>query len=138
MTTDPQELGRAVKQLQYRNHRAIDSALAEVGTTLAQWDALRAIAREPGSSAHWLAGETFQSDQAFGTLATRLEARGLIERRAGSGRVIQHYLTPEGESVLAKGLPKAKAVATESFANLTEHERTTLLALLKKTERPAP
>ena len=133
MTTDPQALGRAVKQLQYRNHRAIDSALAEVGTTLAQWDALRAISRQPGSSAHWLAGETFQSDQAFGTLATRLEARGLIERRAGSGRVIQHHLTPEGESVLAKGLPKATAVAAASFANLSEPERATLLALLEKT-----
>jgi len=132
MTTDVQVLGRAVKQLQYRNHRALDSALAAAGTTLAQWDALRAIARRPGSSAHWLAGETFQSDQAFGTLATRLEARGLIERRAGSGRVIQHHLTLEGETVLANGRPLAQSVAADSFANLTEPERAMLLQLLTK------
>ncbi|MBI0383988.1 MarR family transcriptional regulator, partial [Streptomyces albiflaviniger] len=43
MDADVQVLGRAVKQAQYRQHRALDSALGEVGTTLAQWDALRAI-----------------------------------------------------------------------------------------------
>ncbi|MER7187616.1 MarR family transcriptional regulator, partial [Streptomyces hyaluromycini] len=45
MHDDLQVLGRAVKQAQYRQHRAMDSALSAVGTTLAQWDALRAIDR---------------------------------------------------------------------------------------------
>src|ERR1019366_3578457 len=75
--TDQQATGRLLKRAQWRNHRSADRALATVGTSLAQWDALRAISKSPDSSAHDLAIATFQSDQAFGTLANRLEAQGL-------------------------------------------------------------
>src|SRR5258708_2937798 len=85
MPANLETLGRAVKQVQYRHHRALDTRLAAVHTTLAQWDALRAIDRNPGASAHTLAIETFQSDQSFGTLANRLAAQALISRRAGRG-----------------------------------------------------
>src|SRR6478609_3867924 len=98
-----QELGRAVKQAQYRQHRALDSALAAAGTTLAQWDALRAIGRSPGSSARELAAATFQTEQAFGALVGRLAAQGLVERRPGRGRRIEHHLTASGGQVLAAG-----------------------------------
>jgi len=127
---DAQTLGRRIKQVQYRHHRALDARLGAVGTTLAQWDALRAIGRLPGASAHTLAVETFQSDQAFGTLANRLEAQGLIERRPGQGRRIEHRLTPAGEQVLAAGHPVASAVLGASFASLSEEESTILLDLL--------
>ncbi|MGI9047872.1 MAG: MarR family winged helix-turn-helix transcriptional regulator [Rubrobacteraceae bacterium] len=130
MTVELQELGRAVKQVQYRHHRAVDAALAAVGTTLVQWDALRAIGRGPGSSAHALAVETFQSDQAFGTLSNRLVAQGLIERRPGSGRRIEHYLTPDGKRTLEAAQPIANDVFGASFAGLSEEERSTLLDLL--------
>ena len=127
---DVQALGRRIKQVQYRHHRALDSRLAAVGTTLAQWDAVRAIGRIPGASAHTLAIETFQSDQAFGTLANRVVAQGLIERRPGRGRRIEHRLTPAGEVILAAGLPVASAVLGASFAGLSEEERSILLDLL--------
>src|SRR5687767_11267504 len=103
MSGELQELGRAVKRAQYRQHRALDSALSVVGTTLAQWDALRAISRAPGASARELAAATFQTEQAFGTLVGRLTAQGLVERRPGHGRRIEHHLTPAGEHVLAVG-----------------------------------
>ncbi len=125
-----QTLGRRIKQVQYRHHRALDRGLTAVGTTLAQWDALRAIGRLPGASAHTLAVETFQSDQAFGTLANRLVAQGLIERRPGRGRRIEHRLTPAGDQVLAAGHPVASSVLSASFANLSDEERATLLELL--------
>ena len=132
MPVDLPALGRAVKQAQWRNHRALDSALAAAGTTLAQWDALRAIHRTPGSSAHFLAGETFQSDQAFGTLASRLIAQGLVHRMPGRGRAIEHHLTPEGERVFEAGLPIADRVAREAFVGLTDAEQQQLLDLLTK------
>src|SRR5437870_11245274 len=40
-----------------------------------------------------LAQLTFQTDQSFGALAGRLEARGLIDRAAGPGRALRHRLT---------------------------------------------
>ncbi|NUR61133.1 MAG: winged helix-turn-helix transcriptional regulator [Catenulispora sp.] len=133
MPVDIELLGRAVKQAQYRNHRALETALAQVGTTLVQWDALRAIARTPGSSGRELAAETFQGEQSFGALAGRLESQHLIERRPGRGRRIEHFITDAGQKILAAGRPVALAALTESFTALNEDERATLLALLEKT-----
>ncbi|WP_148285514.1 MarR family winged helix-turn-helix transcriptional regulator, partial [Microbacterium sp. B24] len=90
MATNLELLGQAIKRAQYRNHRALDAALRDAGVTLVQWDALRAIDRMPGATGHTLASATFQSDQAFGTLANRLLGLGLIERTAGRGRRIEH------------------------------------------------
>jgi DNA-binding MarR family transcriptional regulator len=132
MTADLEVLGRAVKQVQYRHHRALDARLAAVGTTLAQWDALRAIGRIPGASAHTLAVETFQSDQSFGTLANRLAAQDLITRRTGHGRRIDHHLTAAGKKVLEAGHPIARDVFAASFAGLSEAERSALLDLLAR------
>jgi DNA-binding MarR family transcriptional regulator len=130
MPTDLQALGRAVKQVQWRHHRALERRLVAIGSSLVQWDALRAIDRDPGASAHELAAATFQSDQAFATLAQRLLALGVIERRAAHGRRLEHHLTPEGERVLAQGSAIADEVLAESFAPLKTAEQRQLLELL--------
>ncbi|MFJ1581992.1 MarR family winged helix-turn-helix transcriptional regulator [Streptomyces sp. NPDC088197] len=132
MPVELQLLGRAVKQAQYRQHRALDSRLATVGTTLAQWDALRAVARTPGASARDLAAATFQTEQSFGTLATRLADRHLIDRRPGRGRRIEHHLTPAGEALLSAGHRIADEVLSSAFSALDDTERATLLALLRR------
>ncbi|MFZ6733534.1 MarR family winged helix-turn-helix transcriptional regulator [Undibacterium sp. Ji42W] len=127
-----QHLGRAVKQAQYRQHRALETALVAAGSTLAQWDALRAIGRMPGASSHDLALATFQTDQAFGTLANRLVAQSLIERRPGEGRRIEHYLNEQGERMLATANKIAMQVLTDKFAVLSATEQKQLLKLLNK------
>ncbi|MFC4333357.1 MarR family winged helix-turn-helix transcriptional regulator [Streptomyces andamanensis] len=132
MDADLQTLGRAVKLAQYRQHRALDSALSAVGTTLAQWDALRAVGRTPGASARELAAATFQSEQAFGTLVGRLAAQGLVERTPGRGRRIEHHLTPAGERVLASGHQVADEVLASCFATLSDDDRERLLVLLRR------
>jgi DNA-binding MarR family transcriptional regulator len=135
MTTDPEVLGQAIKRAQYRNHRTMDVALRDVGVSLVQWDALRAIERMPGASGHDLAVVTFQSDQAFGTLANRLDDRGLITRTAGHGRRIEHTLTDEGRQVLTDGHAVARGVLDELLAPLREDDRATLLRLLQTLTR---
>ncbi|MEU5771439.1 MarR family winged helix-turn-helix transcriptional regulator [Streptomyces asoensis] len=134
MAVELQILGRAVKAAQYRQHRTLDSRLASIGSTLAQWDALRAIGRAPGASARELAAATFQSEQAFGTLAGRLTAQGLVDRRPGRGRRIEHHLTAEGRRVLEAGHEVADPALAECFENLAEAEREALLGLLRKLE----
>ncbi|MFE1317434.1 MarR family winged helix-turn-helix transcriptional regulator [Kitasatospora phosalacinea] len=139
MNAELHVLGRAVKQVQYRQHRALDTALAAVGTTLAQWDALRAVGRRPGASARELAAATFQTEQSFGTLAGRLVAQGLITRDPGRGRRLEHHLTPAGERVLADGEQAADEVLTAHFAPLPAEDRATLLRLLRAlAPDPAP
>ena len=120
--TDLPATGRLLKRAQWRNHRAMDRALAGIGSTLPQWDALRSIAEAPGSSAHDLAIATFQSDQAFGTLANRLEAQGLIVRTSGRGRRVEHTLTLDGERILEAGLELARDITARAFAQLTPAE----------------
>ena len=127
-----QELGRSVKRLQIRHHRTLDSRLAEIGTTLAQWDALRAISRNQGASSHDLAEFTFQTDQSFGALATRLIARGFITRTRGKGRVLVHSLTAQGRDALVRGSAIADEVLGLSFAPLREAERARLLSLIAR------
>nr|WP_205706663.1 MarR family winged helix-turn-helix transcriptional regulator [Kineococcus vitellinus] len=109
----------------------MDAALREVGISLVQWDALRAVARLPGASGHELALATFQSDQAFGTLATRLVERGLITRSAGRGRRLEHALTEAGRAALADGRRLSVGVLQDLFAPLGEEQRNDLLRLLQ-------
>jgi DNA-binding MarR family transcriptional regulator len=125
-----QRLGRAVKQLQYRHHRALDRRLRNVGTTLAQWDVLRAVAWFPDSSAHALAEATFQTDQSFGAMAGRLVELGLIQRVTGPGRAIRHRLTPAGEAQLEAGQEAVTGVLEASFAPLTGAQRRQLYELI--------
>jgi DNA-binding MarR family transcriptional regulator len=132
MTTDLEQLGQALKRAQYRNHRTMDAALHDVGVSLVQWDALRAIDRMPGASGHDLAVATFQSDQAFGTLATRLMERELVTRSAGRGRRLEHALTKAGQAALEEGHRIASGVLDELFAPLDEEQRGELLQLLRR------
>jgi DNA-binding MarR family transcriptional regulator len=132
MTTDLEALGLAIKRAQYRNHRTMDAALREIGVSLVQWDALRAIDRLPGASGHELAVATFQSDQAFGTLASRLVDRGLITRSAGRGRRLEHSLTDAGREALREGRRLSVSVLQDLFAPLDEAQRTELLRSLRE------
>ncbi|MFJ9041190.1 MarR family winged helix-turn-helix transcriptional regulator [Streptomyces sp. NPDC102406] len=131
MTTDLEALGLAIKRAQYRNHRTMDAALREIGVSLVQWDALRAIERMPGASGHELAVATFQSDQAFGTLANRLVDAGLIARSAGRGRRLEHALTEAGRAALEEGRRLSTGVLQDLFAPLDEAQRAELLRSLR-------
>ncbi len=126
------EVGLAVKRLQVRHHRSANERLAPLGLTIVQWDALRHLHENPDASLHRLAVLTFQTDQAFGTLATRMIDRGLIERLEGPGRAVRHRLTPHGEDLRERAALLLGAVLQESFAPLTAAELETFSALLAK------
>ncbi len=132
MDHELERLGRAVKQAQHRQHRAADAALNAIGTTIVQWDALRAIAALPGASAHELALATFQTDQAFGTLANRLEAQALVARTPGPGRRIEHRLTAKGQKLLAAGNAVTERVRATLYAGITPADRRALQTILDR------
>lgn len=132
MTRSPAALGLDVKRLQARHHRAIDAALAPLGASLVQWDALRHLHENPDASLHELAGLTFQSDQAFGTLARRMAERGLLERRAGPGRTVRLRATEQGERVRVAAQARVDDVLRASFGRLSTDELAQLDALLTK------
>jgi DNA-binding MarR family transcriptional regulator len=133
-----QHLGQAVKRLQVKHHRAANEALKPLDISIVQWDALRHLRAHPGASLHDLALLTFQTDQAFGTLAMRMEARGILRRVNGPGRAIRPELTPEGERVLAAGTAAIEGVLQSSFERLSASEQATFGELLARLVDDAP
>src|SRR4051812_16120088 len=117
-----QDVSLAVKRLQMRHHRQLNAELAALDISLVQWDALRHLNQNPGASLHDLAQLTFQSDQAFGTLANRMISRGLIERVPGPGRAVRHRLTERGQELRRAGDEIVEGVIARSFAPLTPEQ----------------
>ncbi len=126
-----QDVGLAVKRLQWRHHREANARLlAEVGLSLPQWDVLRHLHERPDASLHELAQLTFQTDQSMGTLASRMIGRGLLERVTGPGRAVRHAITPAGERARRAGSDIMDGVLAESLGSLSPGERATLYRLL--------
>ena len=119
MASSLQEVGLAVKRLQWRHHRTANLRLADVGLSLVQWDVLRHLHAQPEASLHDLAQLTFQTDQSMGALATRMIKRGLLERVDGPGRAVRHRLTDRGEQARAAGSDVLDGVMQESFGALS-------------------
>ncbi|GHF91663.1 MULTISPECIES: MarR family winged helix-turn-helix transcriptional regulator [Amycolatopsis] len=132
----PGDVALAVKRLQHRHHRTLSRALAPLGLSLVQWDTLRHLDRRPDASLHELAVLTFQTDQSFGSLATRMADRGLIERVPGPGRAVRHRLTKEGARLRAAGQELVDGIAESSFGALSAAELDQLGALLERALGP--
>jgi len=131
MDRSVEEIGLLVKRVQHRHHSALTAALADLGISLVQWDTLRHLHEHPGASLHDLAQLTFQTDQAFGTLAARMVERGLIERVPAPGRAIRHRITDKGQVIRREGDRRVVAVLERSFAGLTAEQREQVGALLE-------
>lgn len=125
------ETGLMVKRLQIRHHRTADARLQTLGVSLVQWDALRHLHENPDASLHELAQLTFQTDQSMGTLAARMEARGLIERVPGPGRAVRHRLTPAGDRICGEGMEIVRRTLEESFQPLSAAQLQTFDSLLR-------
>lgn len=137
MSTQYEHLGLSIKRVQARHHRSLDRRLNRLGISLVQWNALREIHRNPEASAHALAEFTFNSDQAFGTLTTRLIRLGFVERESGKGRALHHHLTPRGKQMLDNGYKIYLEFLKIAFSPLSSKERAVLLDLMTKlVERP--
>ncbi|MFI7598618.1 MarR family winged helix-turn-helix transcriptional regulator [Actinoplanes sp. NPDC049681] len=132
MPRDIGEIGLSVKRLQMRHHRSINERLAPLGISIVQWDALRHLHENPGASLHDLAQLTFQRDQSFGTLATRMIERGLIERIPGPGRAVRHRLTEKGDDLRRRGADLVRSALVDSFSGLSEEELQTFGDLLAR------
>ncbi len=132
MQPSTQDLGLAVKRLQWRHHRESNKRLSAVGLSLVQWDVLRHLHRMPELSLHALAELTFQSDQSMGELARRMIDRGLIERTCGTGRAVWHRLTTVGQQAYADGAGIVEGVLEETVGRLSPGEQKVFHALLIK------
>jgi DNA-binding MarR family transcriptional regulator len=131
-TVDLFRLGLQIKQVQQRKQVAVDAVLAPLGASFSQWIVLRIIAAHPGSSGHVLAQLTFQTDQSFGALVSRLAERGLVERTRGPGRSLLHRLTAEGFDLLERCDPLVAEALNDQFGILDDAELGQLQTILER------
>lgn len=128
-----QDLGLAVKHLQWLHHRETNRRLrTSTGLSLTQWDVLGYLVREPDASLHDLAVRASQTDQSMGELVRRMVERGLLVRVDGPGRAIRHGVTAEGRAAYEAGSDIADGVLVRTVGSLTADEQASLLSMLAR------
>lgn len=134
----PERLGNRVgyelKRVQHDLRLGMEGALRTLDVTVPQYAALSVLAEEPGLSNATLARRSFVTPQTMNQIVVRLEAAGLVERRAHPehGRVLQTYLTGEGEELRKQCAERVDAVEGQMVSGLTGDERANLLGLLRR------
>ena len=122
-----------MKRAQHALRSEMDGALREVGLTTPQYAALLVVEGEEGLSGALLARRCFVTPQTMNGILINLERAGLMERRAHPehGRVLQAYLTGDGERMLSRAHALVEAIEEQMLGDLTEGERARLLAVLR-------
>ncbi len=102
------------------------------GMTRAQWIILARLARQPGISQNEMANICEVEPITVGRLIDRLEAHGLVERRADpkDRRVRRLHLLPPAEPILDEIAGYRQALNDEIMAGLGEDARAKFVDLL--------
>jgi DNA-binding MarR family transcriptional regulator len=126
-------VGYELKRAQHALRSEMDGALREVGLTTPQYAALSVVEGEEGLSGALLARRCFVTPKTMNGILINLERAGLLERRAHPehGRVLQAYLTGDGERMLSRAHALVEAIEEQMLGDLTEGERARLLAVLR-------
>jgi DNA-binding MarR family transcriptional regulator len=121
-----------LKQAFYFSLTTVNDAISVHGVSTAQIGVLRQLSKEPGLSGAELARRLLISPQGVQLALTALERRGLVERRQDPQhkRILQAYLTDQGQDVVAEVLGDAVAAHEKVFGVLSADEQETLRELL--------
>lgn len=126
-------VGYELKRAQHALRLEMDGALREVGLTTPQYAALSVVEGEDGLSGALLARRCFVTPQTMNGILVNLEKAGLLERRPHPehGRVLQAYLTGNGERMLSRAHALVEAIEGRMLRDLTEDEQGRLLSVLR-------
>jgi len=102
------------------------------GMTRAQWLILARLSRQPNLSQNELAGICEVEPITVARLVDRLEARGLVERRADPNdrRINRLHLLPAAEPILSEIFSYKEALAEEIMDDIDERGQALLLDML--------
>ena len=126
-------MGYHLKRLQQALRIAMDEALKELELTTPQYVALMALESVPGASSAALARMCFVTAQTMNQIVQGLCTMGLALRRAHPehGRIIQLFLTEEGQQRLKRAHHQVEAVEEKMLAELSSDERHQLVEQLQ-------
>lgn len=127
--TDPsQTIMDALRRIVQALRRASARYEREAGLTSAQVFILKTLHSRPGVSVNALAAATHTQQSTVSEVVTRLETRGLIERRAAAQdrRRVELRLTPQGEQLIANDAATPQEALVAAIAALPAEKRAAL------------
>jgi DNA-binding MarR family transcriptional regulator len=129
-----ESLGFQVRDLNRLMQRALAQRLAPAGVAPGAWYFLRVLWEEDGLTQRELAARIGMQEPTAVIALRGMEDAGWITRsRSTEDRRKTHvHLTPAGRALRETLLPEARAVIAQATNAMTEDERATLLALLRK------
>jgi MarR family transcriptional regulator, multiple antibiotic resistance protein MarR len=132
--TVDESLGYLITQVRARLIAAIDTELADMGITWAQWGILLKIANGMSSTAADLCRNAGCDTGSMTRMLDRLEEKGLIrrERSAQDRRVVLLRLTEAGKALYPKLPPVAVKVLNHHLRGFTRGELDTFKGFLRR------
>ncbi|MFM7066150.1 MAG: MarR family winged helix-turn-helix transcriptional regulator [Gammaproteobacteria bacterium] len=129
-----ERVGPVVRRLQLKLRIATDKALGDESLTTAQFGALQALDKAPGSTSAELARLAGVTAQTMHEIVRLLTARGWIERTQDPehGRKLSQQLSTEGRRVLQSARRRVERVEEKLVSPLKPHERMLLQSLLER------
>jgi DNA-binding MarR family transcriptional regulator len=127
-------LGYQVRELNRAIQRNLQARIQPFGVTLGAWYFLRVLWETDGLTQRELAQTTGMQEPTAVIALRGMEAAGWIRREpsAADRRKVAIHLTPAGRALREKLLPEAHAVLEDATQGMTEEDRATLLALLRR------
>ncbi|ODN68963.1 MarR family winged helix-turn-helix transcriptional regulator [Methylobrevis pamukkalensis] len=135
MTNDPtRTLGYLLHDTTRQMRRRLDRIAAQHGLTRAQWQLLAVLSRDDGSNQATIAERLDLEPISVCRLVDRMEAGGLVERRADPDdrRMRRIFMTDVARPAFAAIRHAADSVFEEAFAGFSAAERGTLMTLLER------
>ena len=126
--------GYLIRRAHQRSVALFAAQTATFDLTPVQFAMLNVLAEAPGCDQISLAQRVAFDAATSGSVIGRLEAKGLVRRRADAldRRRKLLWLTPKGRAVLQRIAPAVAKVQDELLAPLTQKERESLIDLLGK------
>lgn len=120
-----------------RLHQSIEGQseqnFREYGLNSAWFDVLARVGAREGLTQGELAASLLVTKGNISQLIAKLEAEGLVERRA-EGRSQHLFLTAKGRQIRSQAVPQQEAFLESTMHALSPEEQEQLLKLLKKWE----
>ena len=127
-------IGTLLAQVSRLLRRGFDERVRGIGVTRPQWQVLSLLKMHAGSNQGTLAEMLEVEPITLGRMIDRLQDAGLVERRADPAdrRAWRIHLTDEGDALLERLRPLARAALTSALDGVSDTERAHFVTVLER------
>ena len=129
-----EQIGHLLRRASQRHTAIFTDEFEDLQLTATQFAALVMIGQAEEVSQNHLGRLTAMDPATIQGVVRRLEARSLVVPASDPNDARRNLwiLSPKGEEILERALPKASQITERTLATLTKRERAQLMALIQK------